>query len=220
MEFTKNEKKVLKLLISNSKITDSDIATQLGISSQAVGKIRKKLESTVIDSYTINVNYSMLGINIFALAIARLTREGMDKGQLEIESELHKNPNIISIYRIPKVSSTHIIIYGFTDMNELDNFFYSPKMRQQIHQYLETQELYTFSNNSVIKMDPSYLLSSAIDSLGTKAKTLMFEEIERFKNKIGMGKTYVAANKVNNTNGSAGANNLAARRRYVVAQQD
>jgi len=217
MELTKNEKKVLKILISNSKITDSDIAAQLGISSQAVGKIRKKLESTVIDSYTLNVNYSMLGIHVFALAIARLTREGMDKGQLEVENELNNNPNIISIYRIPKVSSTHIIIYGFADMGELDNFFYSPKMRQHIHQYLETQELYTFSNNSVVKMDPSYLLNSAIDSLGTKTKVLGFEEIERFKSKIGIVRSNVTHNK---TTALASAGDVAARRRYAVVHND
>ena len=87
MELTKNEKKVLKLLIDNSRISDSDMATKLGISSQAVGKIRRKLESTVIDSYTINLNYPKMGITIFAVAIAKINREGLDKGQLEVEQE-------------------------------------------------------------------------------------------------------------------------------------
>jgi DNA-binding Lrp family transcriptional regulator len=57
MKLTKNEKTVLKLLLDNAKISDSAIAAKLKISSQAVGKIRRKLEKTVIDSYTVNLNY-------------------------------------------------------------------------------------------------------------------------------------------------------------------
>jgi DNA-binding Lrp family transcriptional regulator len=184
MELTKNEKKVLKLLIDNSRISDSDIAQKLGISSQAIGKIRRKLESTVIDSYTLNLNYPKMGITIFAVAISRLTREGLDKGQLEVEQELHKNPHVIRVYRIPKQSSTHLISYGFKDMAELDNFFYSPKMKQGLHNYLETQELFIFSHNSLIKHSPSQLFHKMIDDMGVKNSEIMFQEIDKFKRKL------------------------------------
>jgi DNA-binding Lrp family transcriptional regulator len=184
MELTKNEKKILKLLLVNSRANDSEIASQLGISSQAVGKIRKKLESTVIDSYTVNINYAKLGITTFAIAIAKLTKEGLDKGQLEIEQELLSIPHVINVYRIPKLSATHIILYGFKDLKELDNFFYSPKIRQQLHAYLETQELYTFSHNSLIKKNSIQLFQKAIDDLGVKNSSLEFTEFESFKKKI------------------------------------
>ena len=184
MEFTKNEKKTLKLLLVNSRINDSEIAIKLGISSQAVGKIRRKLESTVIDSYTLNVNYFKLGITAFAIAVAKLTKEGLDKGQLEIEQELLSIPHVISVYRIPKLSATHIILYGFKDLKELDSFFYSPKIRQQLHNYLETQELHTFSHNSLIKNSPTQLFHKIIDELGVKNSEAVFTEIERFKKKM------------------------------------
>jgi|GEM_PF-395949 len=184
LELTKNEKKVLKLLIDNSRISDSDVASKLGISSQAIGKIRRKLESTVIESYSVNLNYAKLGINIFAIAIAKITREGLDKGQLEIEQELLNNPHVINVYRIPKLSSTHVIMYGFKDMNDLDTFFYSPKMRQQLHNYLETQELFTFSHNSLIKKSPSQLFHKVIDELGVKTSGVLFKELEVFKKKV------------------------------------
>jgi DNA-binding Lrp family transcriptional regulator len=144
MILTKNEKKTLKLLLLNSRMNDSDIASELGISSQAVGKIRKNLESTVIDSYTLNINYSKLGITTFAIAIAKLTKEGLHKGQLEVEQELLSIPHVINVYRIPKLSATHIILYGFSDLKELENFFYSPKISKQLHTYLETQEFIPF----------------------------------------------------------------------------
>jgi len=186
VELTKNEKKVLKLLLDNSRIPDSEVAIKLGISSQAVGKIRRKLESTVIESYTLNLSYSKLGINIFAIAIAKLTRDGLDKGQLEVENELLSNPYVMSVYRIPKLSATHIILYGFKDMNELDNFFYSPKIRQQLHNYLETQELFTFSHNSLIKKSPIQLFHKVIDELGIKSSGSAFAEIDKFKRKISL----------------------------------
>jgi len=184
LELTRNEKRILKLLIDNSRITDSDIALRLGISGQAVGKIRKKLETSVIDSYTVNLNYAKLGIHIFAIAIAKLTREGLDMGQLEIEHELVNNPHVMHVYRIPKLSSTHVIIYGFRDMNELDGFFYSPTIRKWLHNYIENQELFTFSHNSLIKNSPSQLLHKVIDELGTSSNS--YGAIEKFKKKINM----------------------------------
>jgi DNA-binding Lrp family transcriptional regulator len=186
LELTKNEKKTLKLLLDNSRITDSEVAMKLDISSQAVGKIRRKLETTVIESYTVNLNYYKLGIQIFAIAIAKLTKEGLDKGQLEVENELLNIAHVINVYRVPKLSATHIILYGFKDMNELDGFFYSPKMRQQLHNYIETQELFTFSHNSLIKKSPIQLFRKVIDELGIKSSEVVFEEIETFKRKVSL----------------------------------
>jgi len=184
MRLTQNEKKTLKLLINNPKVSDSEMASQLKISNVAIGKIRKKLESSVIDSYSLNLNYAKLGIQIFAIAIAKLTKEGLDKGELEIERKLLKNPHIISVYRIPKGSSTHIILYGFQDLTELDDFFHSAAIRQELHDFIETQELFTLSHNSVVKNSPVQLFHKIIDNLGTKVSEIKFNELEKFKKKL------------------------------------
>ena len=187
MDLNKNEKKVLKLLLDNSRISDSEMASQLSISSQAVGKIRRKLESSIIESYSVNLNYSKLGVGIFAIAISKLTREGLHYGQLEVEQELLSNPHVISAYRIPKVSSTHIIMYGFRDINELDSFFHSTKLREKLHNYIETQDLFTFSCNSLIKKNPVQLFHKMIDELDSKSdagKKYVFKELELFKKRV------------------------------------
>ncbi len=165
MKLNENEKKTLKLLIENARMPDSKIASILNISSQAVGKIRRKLEEKLIDSYTLNLDYSKLGINTFAIAIAKLTKEGMNKGEIEVEKNLMNIPHIISIYRIPKGSLSHIILYGFKDMNELDEFFHSPETKRRLHDLIETQELFTFSHSSLIKNDPAKLFHKVIDEL-------------------------------------------------------
>jgi len=64
MWLTKNEKKVLILLIDNAKLSDTSIANQLNISSQAIGKIRRKLEEEIIEKYTIELNLKKLGLNL------------------------------------------------------------------------------------------------------------------------------------------------------------
>lgn len=158
----------------------------MGISSQAVGKIRRKLEASVIDSYSLNLDYYKLGIRIFAISIAKLTKDGMDKGELEVEQYLLKNEHIISVYRIPKGSSTHIVLYGFQDMNELDSFFHSAEMKEELHNFIETQELFTFSHNSLVKDNPIQLFNKAIDNLGNGSRSpkIKFTEIEKFKRRL------------------------------------
>jgi len=183
MRFTNNEKKTLKLLLENSKISDTQVASKLKISSVAVGKIRKKLESSIINSYTLDLNYSKLGIKTFAIAKAKITKEGLDEGELEIQQKLLTNPHIIDVYRIPNGSSTHIILYGFQDITELDDFFHSAKLKQELHRFIETQELFTFSNNSLIKSSPIQLFYKTMDNPRNKSK-IKFNEFERFKRRL------------------------------------
>lgn len=175
MRLTENEKKTLKLLLGNPRMPDTEIASKLSISGVAVGKIRKKLESSVIDSYALNLNYAELGIRIFAIAVAKSTNGGLER-ELETEQKLLKNPHIINVYRILKGSSTHIILYGFQDMTELDNFFHSPKIKQELHSFIETQELFVFSHNSLLKSSPVQLFHKVIDNLALKSSKVNFSE--------------------------------------------
>jgi DNA-binding Lrp family transcriptional regulator len=184
MWLTKNEKKVLKLIIDNAKLSDTSIANQLNISSQAIGKIRRKLEGTIIESYTLNLNYSKLGINLFAIALAKITAKGLDKGELEVEKTLLDAPNIIQIFRLPHGNFTHAMLYGFRNVNELDDFFHSQKQKQELHNFLENKELFTFSNYSLIKNNPIQLFNKMIDEFGTNNSKNNFKEINNFKQRL------------------------------------
>lgn len=184
LKLNQNEKKTLKLLLNNAKISDISIASQLRISSQAVGKIRRKLEKSLIDSYTLNLNYAKLGIQTFAIAIAKLTANGLKKGELEVEQKLLENPHIIQVYRLPSSGSTHIILYGFKDMNELDSFFHCHDKSQELHKLIENHELFTFSHNSLIKNSPVQLFNKVIDEIGQEEKGFGFNEISNFKKRM------------------------------------
>jgi DNA-binding Lrp family transcriptional regulator len=181
MRLTKNEKKALKLMLENARISDSAIAAKLKISSQAVGKIRRKLEDTVIESYTVNLNYSKLGIHTFAIALAKLTQEGLDTGSCEVEQKLLEAPHIIQVFRLPTGNFTHVILYGFCDVNELDNFFHSPKAKKELHNFIENKELFTFSHYSLIKNNPMQLFNKVIENLSSAPLKGKFKEINRFR---------------------------------------
>ncbi|MFH1174852.1 MAG: Lrp/AsnC family transcriptional regulator [archaeon] len=181
---TKNDRKALKLLLHNARISDSDIAAKLNISSQAVGKIRKKLEQQIIERYTLELNYAKLGVQIFAVVLAKLTKEGMDKGILEVEHELAKHANVLRACKIPNGNHTHIILYGFKDIQELDSFFNAERMRQNLHKYLESQDVYMFSNKSIIKNNPRQLFERMVDELGENPLKPSFRELENFKRRL------------------------------------
>jgi DNA-binding Lrp family transcriptional regulator len=181
MRLNPNEKKVLEILIENAKVTDSAISKKLKISSQAIGKIRKKLEKNTINSYEVELNPSKIGITVFAISKSKLTQEGLDKGQLEIEEKIKNIPNALSIYRLPSSSATHIINYGFRDIEEMDSFFHSQKNQKEIFKYLENIELFTFSHNSLIKDDKKDFYKLCLKN---QEKKEGISEIEKFKKKI------------------------------------
>lgn len=163
MKLTGNEKRILKLLLDNSRISDKDIAKRLNITSQAVGKIRKKLESSFIDSYTVKIDCCKLGVKLFAMTLSRLTERGVEKGEAGVERILRETPYVIHAYRLTSGTSDYIIMYGFRDMDEMDRFFRSNEMKSRFHSLMHNQEIFTFPHSSFIKNSPMQLFSKIIE---------------------------------------------------------
>ncbi len=113
-----------------------------------------------------------------------LTKEGKELGELQVEQKLLDSPYVIDVYRLPQQISTHFILLAFHDLGEMDDFFHSDRIRKDMHNLIETHEVYTFSHHSIIKDNPTQLILKAIDDLGTKQETHAFTEIERFKKRI------------------------------------
>lgn len=164
MHLTRNEKRVLKLLLENAKISDSTLASILKISSQAIGKIRRKLERTVIDSYTLNLNYEKVGVHTFAIGLAQITSDGHEHNPIEIEQKLLNETHILQVHRIPSGKTNYIILYGFRDVNEMDHFFHSERKKKELHAFIENHELHTFSHSSILKNNPIRLFHKMIDN--------------------------------------------------------
>ena len=69
-KLTEHDKDVLRKIIEHSKIPDSKIASEIGISPQAVFKIRTKLEQLgVIKGYTPIIDFKKVGISTLMVIV-------------------------------------------------------------------------------------------------------------------------------------------------------
>ncbi|MFQ5647835.1 MAG: Lrp/AsnC family transcriptional regulator [Candidatus Aenigmatarchaeota archaeon] len=186
VKLTQNEKRALKMLIENGRVSDTKIAKQLRVTKQAVGKIRRKLEeSGIITGYSTQVDYGKVGINTFAVAVLKFNIKSWEEmGELGIERKITDLPHVIDVYRIPQGSATHIALCGFRSLTELDEYFHTLKTSAAYNQYLEMKDIYIFSHHSLLKNTPAQLLQKVIDEMGKdlRPKLLELGEIDRFKN--------------------------------------
>jgi len=165
MKLTRNSRRVLKYLVSDGRMSDADIARKLNITAQAVGKIRRGLEEdAVITGYYTTVNYKKLGINVFALALFRIRPESWRTlTEADIRNRV-KGPHIINFYRLPEGDVTHAVVYGFRDLNDLDNYFHV--LQTERGHISELRRLYIFSAESLVKESPKELILKVIDEMG------------------------------------------------------
>jgi len=166
MKLTRNDKYVLKYLINDGRSQDSDIAKKLKITPQAVGKIRKKLESLgVINGYSTIVDYEKLGVNVIAIVLFKFTPEA--RRTLLTEEDINERiegANIINFYRVPEGDVTHIVTYGFRSLEELDSYFHI--LQTERGHISEIKKLFILSAKSLRKNSDKELLIKTLKEMG------------------------------------------------------
>ncbi|MCX6695535.1 MAG: Lrp/AsnC family transcriptional regulator [Candidatus Altiarchaeota archaeon] len=185
MKLTRNEKRALKFLIENGRVSDAEMARKLRITSQAVGKIRRKLEEDgVIKGYSTQVDYKKLGINVFALAMFRIRPESWRTLTEADIRERVKGPHIVTFYRLPEGDVTHILVYGFRDLNDLDSYFHV--LQTERGHISELRRLYVFSADSIVKENPKELVMKVIEEMGNEkpARPLPPPQDKSFMNRV------------------------------------
>ncbi len=162
-KLTKNDQKVLKNIIQQAKIPDTEIAKKIGLSPQAVFKIRHKLEKTgIIKGYMPIIDFRKIGINVMVLMIIKLTPDVWDEySDNQISARIKKIPYVINAYRIPQSNVTHILLMGFRDIKQMDK--YLAKMQTSFAREVEIQQVYSFSTDKIITQSPVGLLYEILD---------------------------------------------------------
>lgn len=164
MWLTKNEKKVLKLLIDNAKLSDTSIANRLNISSQAVGRIRKKLEEEVIKNYTLELDLSKLGLNSLSLIEVKCPpKDGKESQEKSINC-----PNVVNVIKLMKGTHTYKVIRICSDLEECE------KCNFGNYSSVTISDAQTLPVSNMIKNNFKPLLHKAIDNLGTKTTKIKF----------------------------------------------
>lgn len=162
-KLTKNDKDVLRRIIDHSRILDSTIATDIGISPQAVFKIRAKLEELgIIKGYTPIIDFKKIGIQVLALIIIRLKPDAWNRySDFEISERISKIPYVISAYRVANAQASHILVIGFRDTVQKEHYLSS--MQTKNADDIEIKEVYAFSVDQIITQNPIGLLNEIID---------------------------------------------------------
>ncbi|ODS39834.1 MAG: hypothetical protein A7315_10390 [Candidatus Altiarchaeales archaeon WOR_SM1_79] len=165
MELTRNERRVLNFLIENGRATDAELSKKLKITSQAIGKIRKKLEREgIIKGYSTIIDYEKLGIKVFAIALFKFIPEVWKTLKDKHVAERIRGSNIINFYRIPEGDVTHIVVYGFRSLDELDHYFHV--LQTERGHISEIRKLYIFSAKSLKKDSPNDLCIKVLKEWG------------------------------------------------------
>jgi Lrp/AsnC family transcriptional regulator, leucine-responsive regulatory protein len=145
---TKNEKKVLLYLLEDGRLTDAKIARNLRMTVQGARKIRLGLEEKgVIEGYSVKINYSSMGISVYAITLVKVLPAAWDRYTAkEIEEKLSVS-NLVKLYRIMSGSITHVLVYGFRDMPEMNRFF--RHIQEHYNNYLSIERINTFSEDGL-----------------------------------------------------------------------
>lgn len=168
-KLTKNEQTVLKKIIDQAKIPDLEIAKKMGLSQQAIFKIRHKLEDIgIIKGYMPIIDLKRIGIKTLVVLGIKFTQYVWGKySEEQISERIRKIPQVIISYRIPESRISHLLVIGFRDMEQKDR--YLMKLQTKYSKEIEIVHVYPFSVDRIIKTSSIGLLNLILDKeeLGT-----------------------------------------------------
>jgi len=174
-KLTENDKKVLKKILNSKKTPDSDIARDLGLSPQAIFKIRSKLENCgIIKGYMPIIDFKKLGINIMTLLIIHLSPSMWESfSDDQISEKISKAPSVIDAYRVADENVSHIILLAFRDLEQKEK--YISEIQTKFAEEVQIIGAHTFSVDKIISRNPLGILHEIIDKKDFLPKDLFLD---------------------------------------------
>jgi len=162
-KLTKNEQKVLKKIIEQAKIPDLEIAKKMGLSQQAVFKMRHKLEEVgIIKGYMPIIDFKKIGIETLVVIGIKFTQYTWEKySEEQISERIQKIPQVVIAYRIPESRISHLLVMGFKNIDHKDR--YLMKLQSKYSKEIEVVHVYPFSVDRIIKTNHIGLLDTILN---------------------------------------------------------
>ena len=158
-KLSENERWAIKYLIEDGRLSNTSLGERLNISSQAAGKLRKKLEAKgIIKGYSPIIDYEMMGVEVFAIAFFKFKSENWERLEADDIKKRIKGPHLIRFYRFLQGDTTHMVLYGFRNLKEMDNYFH----------ILQTERGHVSELLKVMVLSPSSILKDSADDLFVK----------------------------------------------------
>ncbi len=174
-KLTRNEQIVLKKIIERAKIPDSAIAKKMGLSQQAIFKIRHKLEQIgIIKGYVPVIDFKKIGIETLVVLGIKFTPYAWEKySEEKISEKIRKIPQVMLSYRIPESSISHLLVMGFRNIAHKD--MYLMKLQTKYSKEIEIIQVYPFSVDRIIKESNVGLLNIILDKKGFSKNDFFLE---------------------------------------------
>jgi len=162
-KLNKTDKLFLKYIIEQGRSSDSDVAKAIGITPQAVVKIRTKMdEKGITKGYRPKIDYKKVGINYIALAIVKFLPGAWEHyTDKDVSDKIKRHAYIIFAAKTPTANESHILLLGFKDAIQMSEHF--TKIKTKLSKILEIKNIYTFPIEDLIKDSCNMLLDLAIE---------------------------------------------------------
>jgi len=126
-EVDETDKKIINLLLKDSKISYRKLAHEVGIALGTLSSRIKKLEENkIIKSYTAHVDYEKLGYNIEVLIFVKISKGNFQN----MCGKLSKNPHVFLVFDMTGEYDA-IILARFHNKRQLNSFI--KEFQQQEH---------------------------------------------------------------------------------------
>ncbi|MBI2102112.1 Lrp/AsnC family transcriptional regulator [Candidatus Woesearchaeota archaeon] len=132
MQLEETDKKILNILVENSRLSLRQIAKKANVSVATVMHHIKKLEKDgIIKKYTSKLDYEKAGYDVEAMIEIRIS-----KGRLfEVERKIASNPNVFAVYDITGAFDS-LVLARFPTRRQMDHFL----KKLQTYDFVERTE--------------------------------------------------------------------------------
>ena len=132
MQLEATDKKILNILVDNSRLSLRKIAKKADVSVATVMHHIKKLEKEgIIKKYTTKLDYEKTGYDVEVIIEIRIS-----KGKLfEVEKKIAMHPNVFAVYDITGAFDA-LVLARFPTRRRMDNFL----KKLQTYEFVERTE--------------------------------------------------------------------------------
>src|SRR3989338_10121744 len=132
MKLEETDKKILNIILENSRLSLRKIAKKAGVSVATVMHHINKLEDEkIIKKYTARLDYEKLGFDVGVFIEIRIS-----KGRLfDVEKKIASHPNVLAIYDITGPFDA-VIFARFPSTRQMDGFL----KKIQTYEFVERTE--------------------------------------------------------------------------------
>ena len=132
MKLEETDKKILNIIVENSRLSLRQIAKKADVSVATVMNHLNKLENEkIVKKYTSKLDYEKIGYDVEVMIEIRIS-----KGRLfEVEKRIAANPNVFAIYDVTGAFDA-VVLARFPTRRQMDNFL----KKIQTYEFVERTE--------------------------------------------------------------------------------